>query len=138
MQQEDPSLPERVRATPTSVSILAGIRRSGEWEPPGELRVIHILGGAHLDFREALLLEGVTEVTIYSVLAGARIIVPPEVSVDASGVGVLGTFDQVSREAEDPEAPVLRIRGLCLLGSVHIREGTVGDTLKRGLRKLFG
>ena len=45
--------------------------------------MIHILGGAHLDFREALLLEGVTEVTIYSILAGARIIVPPDISVDA-------------------------------------------------------
>ena len=124
--------------TRTAVSILGTIKRSGAWEPPEHLRVIQLLGSANLDFREAEILDGVTEVTIFSLLGSTKIIVPPELDVDATGVGVLGGFDHVSRRGDDPDVPVLRIRGVCLLGDVKIREGTAGDTLKRALRKLFG
>lgn len=124
--------------TGTAFSILGTINKSGAWEPPERLLVFQVLGSANLDFREAELLDGVSEVTIFALLGNTRIIVPPELDIDANGVGVLGSFDHVSRRGDDPDAPVLRIRGISLLGHVKIRDGTAGDTLKRALRKLFG
>ena len=124
--------------TRTAFSILGTINRSGAWDPPEHLRVIQVLGSTNLDFREAELLDGVTEITIFALLGSTRIIVPPELDVDASGVAVLGGFEHVSRRGDNPDVPVLRIRGISLLGDVKIREGTAGDTFKRALRKLFG
>ncbi|MEE9282387.1 MAG: adenylate/guanylate cyclase domain-containing protein [Myxococcota bacterium] len=135
-----PTLPARPRSPKprTAFSILSNLKRSGAWEPPEHLRVIHILGNAHLDFRDAAMLDGTTELSIFAVLGNARIIVPPELDVNASGSGVLGSFEHIARESGDPDMPLLRIRGLAVLGNVHIREGTAGDTFKRALRRVFG
>ena len=49
---------------------------------------------------------------------------------------MLGGFDHVSQRSGDPDVPVLRIRGIRLLGDVKIRECTAGDTLDEILHRV--
>jgi hypothetical protein len=113
----EPGWPE----TETVFAVLSGAERKGAWEPPEALRVVSILGGARLDFREADLLEGVTEIEIFTVMGGVEITVPPDVDVDARGLGVMGGFAHVRHRAAETDAPCLRIRGFALMGGVEIK-----------------
>lgn len=103
------------------VAILGGSSRSGYWEPPSRLKVRSMLGGVELDFREASLLEGETVVEVFAIMGGVEIIVPPDIDVRASGTGILGGFSSVSNRADEPDAPLLTIRGVALLGGVDIK-----------------
>jgi hypothetical protein len=103
------------------IALLSGAQRKGNWEPPARLYVGALMGGAELDFREADLLEGVTEVSVGALLGGVNIVVPPDLDVEVEGLGLLGSFAHASRHTGDPGAPLLRIRGLALLGGVSVK-----------------
>ncbi len=85
------------------VAILGGASRKGSWEPPARLQVLALMGGVELDFREADLLEGETVVEVLAVMGGVNIVVPPDIDVEASGVGFLGGFGSLSSQAKDAE-----------------------------------
>jgi hypothetical protein len=88
------------------------------------------MGGAELDFREAPMPPGVTEVRVVAFWGGVDIVVPPDVRIECSGVGILGGFDE-AHTAEcttSPEAPVLRVTGLALMGGVSIAVRNPGES----------
>jgi hypothetical protein len=103
------------------VAILSGAARKGHWEPPAKLSLVAHLGGVDVDLRDADLLEGVTEITAVAVMGGIRIIVPADVDVETTGVGLLGGFTHVSHRASVEDAPKLRIRGLAFLGGIDVK-----------------
>jgi hypothetical protein len=132
------------------VAIMGGATRKGRWIPAERTLAYTIWGGIELDFREAALPPGITELVVCAVMGGIDIIVPPGLAVDSDGVAILGGFDQVgaasSRTSRD--APVLRIRGLSLLGGVTVQVRLPGETAgdarrrekaeRRRLRKAHG
>jgi hypothetical protein len=104
------------------MALLSSTRRKGHWEPPARLYVGALMGGAVLDFREADLLEGVTEVVILAIMGGVNIVVPPDLDVEVNGIGLLGGFSHLSRRTDDDDdSPLLRIRGLALMGGVEVK-----------------
>lgn len=103
------------------MALLSGVQRKGHWEPPARLYVGALMGGAELDFREADLLEGVSEVVILAVMGGVQIVVPPDLDVEVEGIGLLGGFQHLSRRTGDDDAPLLRIRGLAVMGGVSVK-----------------
>jgi hypothetical protein len=103
------------------MALLSSTRRKGHWEPPARLYVGALMGGAVLDFREADLLEGVTEVVILAIMGGVNIVVPPDLDVEVDGIGLLGGFSHLSRRTDDDDSPLLRIRGLALMGGVEVK-----------------
>jgi hypothetical protein len=103
------------------VAVLGGSGRKGSWEPPALLRVLAVMGGVELDFREADLLEGTTEVEVVAFMGGVNIVVPPDVDVQANGVGLLGGFASVSSQAPEPDAPRIEIRGWAVMGGVEVK-----------------
>ena len=102
-------------------ALMSGAQRKGQWDPPARLYVCSVMGGVELDFREADLLEGITEVIILTVMGGVQIVVPPDLDVDANGVGLLGGFQSLSRRTGDRDAPLVRIKGLAVMGGVEIK-----------------
>ena len=88
------------------------------------------MGGIVLDFREALLLPGVTEIHVLALLGGAQIIVPPGLSVEVSGTAIMGGFGHVERIPEqlDPDRPVLRVHGLAIMGGVAVETRLPGES----------
>jgi len=122
----------RESGTRRVLMILSSTRRKGTWRVPRKLPVVTVLGGVDLDFREAELAPGVTEIKVTNVLGGVAIIVPPDLAVECEGAAVLSTFEGLEQRAAepDPDAPLLRISGVAILGSVEISTRQVGEPMK--------
>ena len=87
----------RVRKAKRVLSILSGTQRKGTWRVPQQLRVVAVMGGVDLDFREAEFGPGVTEVKVTSVMGGIAVIVPPHLQVECDGLAILGVFEGMDR-----------------------------------------
>jgi len=105
-----------------TVAIMSGSNRSGVWDPAENVTVLSIMGGVRLDFREAAFLEGVvTKVSVFCLMGGCDIIVPPDIHVSVAGTGLLGGFGHVAQTAPHADAPRLHIAGLAFMGGVEIK-----------------
>ena len=146
-QTDAPGIPSVKRARAESVrehgfqiAIMGGYEKKGEWTPPRKLQSLAIMGGAGLDFREARMPPGVTEVNILAIMGGAEILVPPGLAVETHGFGFMGGFEGVDQAGvdTDPDAPRLVIRGLAIMGGVEVTVRLPGETARdaRQRRKL--
>ncbi len=120
----------------TLVAVLGGVERKGSWRLPARLRTVAILGGAQLDLREAVFAPGVHEIDIFALMGGVELIVPPNVAIECDGAGILGGFESVNRAPTepDPDRPLLRVRGVAMLGGVEISTRLPGES-KRDARR---
>ena len=108
--------------TASMLALFSQTRRNGPWQPPQALKVRSYFGEARLDFREAQLGPGLTEIHISSVFGSTKIIVPPDLPVECAGTGILGDFadHHQGQQERDPAVPRLRIHGRAIFGSVEI------------------
>ena len=122
----------RVHEAKRVLTICSGTQRQGTWRVPKKLRVITVMGGTDLDFREAEFGPGVTEVKVTIVMGGIAIIVPPHLQVECDGGGILGLFEGMQRSAgkRDPRAPLLRITGVAVMGALEISTRLPGEMMK--------
>jgi len=120
-----------------AIAVLGGSRRRGRWTPARVTHSVAVMGGVELDFREALLPPGVTEIRAYSVMGGVEIIVPPGLIVESHGIGIMGGFEHAGDDFDrpGPTAPVLRISGIALMGGVDIKVRHVGETARDARRR---
>ena len=105
----------------TVVAVMSGAARKGQWEPAGRFRVLAIMGGVELDFRDADMLDGTTEVNVLAIMGGCKIVVPPDVAVDVNGSGFMGGFTHLRHRPPDQDAPLIRIKGLAVMGGVEVK-----------------
>lgn len=117
------SPPAMSRRSGRIIAILSGATRKGAWHADPVINVVTVLGGAELDFREAILPGKEVVLRAVSVLGGVELTVPPEMRVIDNGVAILGGREIAGQSAESAgvDAPVLRIEGFCLLGGVEVR-----------------
>ncbi|HEX7118399.1 MAG TPA: DUF1707 domain-containing protein [Longimicrobiales bacterium] len=129
--------PARRPTRGNAIAIFGGTSRKGPWAPPERMLAYATFGGIELDFREARLPPGVTEVTVFAFMGGIEIIVPPGLAVESEGVAILGGFDQTHdvATATAPDAPVLRIRGFVLMGGVNIQVRHPGESAHDAARR---
>lgn len=129
---------EPVRARELVAGILGGSMRRGRWTPARRVTAIATMGGVELDFREAVLAPGVTEVRVFAVWGGVQIVAPPHVRVECSGVGIMGGFDHRddSRSVAEPGAAVLRITGLAVMGGVEVVVRRPGESRRDARRRM--
>ena len=120
-----------------AIAVLGGSRRLGRWSPARVTHTIAVMGGVELDFREAVLPPGVTEIKAYSVMGGVEIIVPAGLIVESRGIGILGGFEHTGDDFDrpGPNAPVLRISGIAVMGGVDIKVRHVGETARDARRR---
>ena len=114
------------------IAILGGSDRRGEWTPPRKLYTLAVMGGAGLDFREARMPPGVTEVHVLACMGGVEILVPPGLAVQTHGFGLLGGFDALDQAGadRDPDAPRLVIKGLAIMGGVEVAVRLPGESAR--------
>ncbi len=117
------------------VAILGGASRRGPWTPARKNFAFAMMGGAELDFREAVLGPGVTEVQVFAMWGGIEIIVPPGMNVESHGAGIMGGFDHLTDIAPDPDAPTLRITGVAIMGGVEITQRYAGESSRDARRR---
>jgi len=123
---------EAVRAHGFQIAIMGGYEKKGQWTPPRKLQSLAIMGGAGLDFREAKMPPGVTEVNVLAIMGGAEILVPPGLAVETHGFGFMGGFEGVDQVGvdQDPDAPRLVIRGLAIMGGVEVKVRLPGESAR--------
>jgi len=136
-QPQVPIPSHRIKEKGFMVAALGGVDRSGKWIPARQNFSIAVMGGISLDFREAYLGPGVTEVWIFTVMGGAEIIVPPGLAVESDGVAILGGFDHREEAilAADPDEPILRLRGLAVMGGVDVQIRFPGETNREAKKR---
>ena len=110
-----------------SVAILGGVDRGGTWVVPPRHSVVAVLGGVHLDLREARFSQREVTIDVFTLMGGVDIMVGDDVEVDVSGFGIMGGFDHRASGPGLPGAPRVRVVGLALMGGVNVRRGQPGE-----------
>ena len=59
-----------VRANEMVIAVMGGAERRGAWTPARRMQVTAVMGGVLLDFRQAQLSPGVTEIFVIAVMGG--------------------------------------------------------------------
>ena len=120
-----PSAPGPAPAIPGpgryAVALKSSVRRAGRWRVPERYTTVVYKGGGWLDLRAAELSGPVTTFVAVAYKSQVTILVPPNVRVEMTGLGV-------SQDAhdEDPgyrlpaDAPVIHVRGIAYKGTVEI------------------
>jgi hypothetical protein len=127
-----PAPSQHIRDNQVIGAIMGGAERRGHWQPAKHTIVAAAMGGAVLDFRDVQLPPGETEVTVICVMGGTEIIVPPGMNIDSGGIAIMGGFAHMNPipMSHDPNAPILRINGLVLMGGVEVYVRQPGETAK--------
>lgn len=131
----------RVGAAATSsgaVAIMSGTRRRGPWGVPAQFNAVALWGGVELDLTEASFATPTVTITAVAIMGGVEIVVPEDVTVVCSGIGIMGGFDDNARVQGPPGSPVVRVNGLAFWGAVEIKRAkpkAVGDGGKLSLEK---
>lgn len=116
---------DRVGGTPGSSMSLAfwsGVDRKGHWVVPANHTAVAIMGGVDIDLTQARFAEAVTTITVFAFWGGVDIIVPEDVTVQVSGVGVMGAFENHTTAIPAvPGGPIVRITGLALMAGVEVK-----------------
>jgi hypothetical protein len=111
-----------------SLAIMGGSERRGDWLIAPVHTSIAIMGGNDIDLTEARLSAQETVIYAVGLMGGVDILVPEDVRVFSEGAGVMGGFGistdpEVTLRMEDlpADAPVIRVRGLGLMGGVEVK-----------------
>ncbi len=114
----------------TIVQILGSSDRTGQWHVAKELQVYNVLGGGDLDFSEAIFVNKVTRVKIYSFLGSNDIFVPENINVTTNAFCILGSVKNQAPSTDSVNAPTLIIEGYSVLSSIEIK-------IRRTLKERF-
>ena len=113
----DELVPERGVAA----AMAGGFSVKGGWLVPRHLKVWAVAGGGELDLREARFAPGVTAIEVVAVMGGVDLVLPEGVRVEVVGAAFLGGFDHNAGAAvEDPNAPLIRVSGVAVMGGVDV------------------
>ncbi len=108
-------------STANLVGIMSGVMRKGPWIAPTRINCVAVMGGVELDFSAAQLSGMQTTINATAIMGGVDITVPVGLTVRVDGVGIMGAFEDNAHQTYGPEAPVLIIRGLALMGGVNVK-----------------
>jgi len=135
------ALARRYEDAETVYSVLGSTTRRGPWGPPETMRTVSVLGSIVLDYRDADLPLGVTEVDCAVFIGSVEIIVPSDVDVELTGSIFLGSVEtkggkdrrnwlrrareRLVGEGPEPEGeyerPLLSVDCSGVLGSVEVK-----------------
>jgi hypothetical protein len=105
-----------------TLAILGSAQRSGFWRLAEDSRVVAVLGSCKIDLRSARISAAVTTLEVSAVLGSIDVIVPAGVEVDLEVHALLGSRDMRVGAAPPEGAPIIRITGMVLLGSLNVRD----------------
>jgi hypothetical protein len=109
---------------PTSVAIMGDCKRRGVWTVPETHTAFSLMGSVLLDLREATLSSHETVINANAVMGDVKVYVGADTRVVVDGTPIMGDYgqdrDKVAAELR-PDSPVVRVRGVALMGSVKVR-----------------
>ncbi|MET8855207.1 MULTISPECIES: DUF1707 domain-containing protein [unclassified Streptomyces] len=103
------------------VAVFSSAVRKGRWRAGRRIHAYSVFGNVEIDLSEAIFEYQQVVIKAISVFGNVEIFVPENVSLRGSGGGVLGNFEVDTLDSGDPDAPVVYIDGLAVLGNVEAR-----------------
>jgi Domain of unknown function (DUF1707) len=123
-----------------SIAVMSESRRVGRWTVEGSYSAFALMGSVVLDLREAAFATAEVVINATAVMGEVRIVVDAGTTVVVEGIGVMGEYSESRAKVRydpAPGAPVVRVRGLALMGSVHVQRKQRPDRnggIRRALR----
>lgn len=111
-----------VQESANLAGILSGVTRKGVWRPARRTNILTFMGGVDLDYTDAEIPPGVTEINAFCALGGVDIKVPDGINVEVDGIPILGGIDNRTSGVTDPSLPTLRIKAFIIMGGLEIKE----------------
>jgi Domain of unknown function (DUF1707)/Cell wall-active antibiotics response 4TMS YvqF len=140
-QPAGPPVPQRevLPATTThnsSMALMGECRRQGAWLVPAHHTAFALMGSVTLDLRTATFAERDITIVANAVMGEVKVLVDAGTQVVVSGVPVMGEFHQAKDKVAAQlgrESPVVRVKGMALMGSVSVQRLPPPGTPKRML-----
>ena len=106
----------------TTVAIMSSVERgNGRWVVPAKNRVVALMGECKLDLREATITSPVTTIVVGAVMGSLTVWVPEGVAVELEVLPLMGEAkSNLPGPPPGPGAPVVRVTGIALMGSVKV------------------
>lgn len=122
------------------VAVFSSSTRKGRWRVGGRTNAFALFGSVEIDLTEALFSQRLTVINATSIFGSVEIKVPENITLRGSGTGVFGSFEVVTLESAEPEAPVVVVNGYSVFGSVEAKpkRGKFIADLQDRLRKYLG
>ncbi|GHJ35385.1 DUF1707 domain-containing protein [Streptomyces sp. TS71-3] len=119
------------------VAVLSSSMRRGRWRVGRRTHAYAIFGNVEIDLSEALFEYRQVVIKAISVFGNVEIRVPENISLRGSGGGVLGNFEVDTLDSTDPDAPVVFVDGIAVLGNIEAKpkRGRLVRDLQHKLRK---
>lgn len=121
---------ESLPATATyssSFAMMSETKRQGPWLVPEHSSAFAFMGSVILDLREATFAAAEVTINATAIMAGVDVIVDAQTRVVVDGFAFMGEFNERTPKVAAEEvagAPVVRVKGLALMGGVRvIRKG---------------
>ena len=121
---EETEVPEvrRRRITRWAVAILGGHSPKGRIRLADTTNVVAVMGGCELDLRNAEIDGDEVVINCLSVMGGIEILVPEGISVDFTGLPLLGgTQCRVADVPITPGSPRIVVRALAVMGGIEVK-----------------
>ncbi|MFD8422139.1 DUF1707 domain-containing protein [Streptomyces sp. NPDC059466] len=121
------------------VAVFSTAMRKGRWRAGRRIHAYAVFGSVEIDLSEAIFEYQQVAIKAISVFGNVEIRVPENVSLRSSGGGVLGNFEAETLDSGDPDAPVIYVEGLAVLGNVEARPKRgklVADILDRAMDRV--
>jgi ketosteroid isomerase-like protein len=105
------------------IGIMGGGTQRGHWQIAERCTVVNLMGGADLDLTDAVVSDAETEILVFSLMGGSKIVVPDGVHVELSGFAFMGGNDLRMEDAPPPPAgaPVVRVRAYSVMGGTDVK-----------------
>lgn len=120
-----PLVPETAigrKATRWTVSIMGGSQRKGRWRLREKTNAIAVMGGCHLDMRNAEVEGPTININAIAIMGGIDIIVPEGIEVELGGIAIMAGKDARLKDVPPiPGSPIVRVRAFAFWGGVTIR-----------------
>jgi hypothetical protein len=108
----------------SSIAVMGECKRQGAWLVPVSHTAFALMGSVTLDLRGATFAERDITITANAVMAEVKVIIDAGTNVVVSGVPIMGEFHQAKDKvapALSPDSPVVRVKGMALMGSVSVQ-----------------
>lgn len=119
-----------------SSAVLSEVKRRGAWAVGHSHTALAVMGNVLLDLREARFDAPELLISANAVMGEVLVVVDARTVVVVEGAGVMGVFEESrSSVAPDPGpgSPVVRVRGIALMGSVRVKRKGPPGALRRRL-----
>lgn len=116
-------LPAATTSHQSSWVVMGEVKRKGAWRVPEQHTAFALMGTVELDLRQATF--GGRQITINAnaIMGEVKVLVDERTHVHVDGLPIMGEFSQSADKVParfDADSPTVSVKGLALMGSVHV------------------